>query len=347
VVIIGTAHVSSQSAKEAEELIQSLEPDSIVLELSEDRIGSLHPAPPDGTAMPLKLHVSKTRKGFLQVLKQEQLPQTSEYAGKIMVAGPEPGKVSEVQMRPALTGTCATRGDEEWLKTALKKHRYVSSNYEIRPGLEFLVTLFQSLVPRAQRSLYVSIFTVKQSGLEFASAARCARQLDCPLILADVDDEDLFDPLKAIDLTRSSSVLERLAGPMVRPSETSGIDFGKALTHVFGEFSWSKVLPYLPSIWFGLWCFACVYDGYLDESKRPELAPLWIAVPSLATPWLVASCMAFLLTAARDAQLFDALAEAAEEATRKRGRGGRVVLVCGLAHVNGIARRVANWEAPA
>ena len=51
----------------------------------------------------------------------------------------------------------------------------------------------------------------------------------------------------------------------------------------------------------------------------------------------MAGSIVFLLTATRDERLFRALREAC-----RAHRGGAVVLVCGVAHVNGIARHVAK-----
>jgi len=159
VVIIGTTHISLKSAEEVEELIKLLKPDSIVIELSRDRISSLQPAPLEGTASPLKLRLSQTSKGFLEVSEQEELPETSENAGKIILAGPEPGKFSEVKMRPVLT----SYSDTEWFEKALKKHRYVSSSYQLWPAIEFLVAAFQAIIPRAQRMIYVSLLAALAS----------------------------------------------------------------------------------------------------------------------------------------------------------------------------------------
>eukprot|EP00435_Cladocopium_sp_Y103_P054173 s120_g17.t1 len=57
------------------------------------------------------------------------------------------------------------------------------------------------------------------------------------------------------------------------------------------------------------------------------------------TNTMVAAAIIFLLTATRDEQLFRALEEAAHSIVEKKGQG-KVVLVCGVAHVNGIARYI-------
>ena len=94
---------------------------------------------------------------------------------------------------------------------------------KIWPAIELMITLANQLFPMAQRAFYSSVSRVSHSGGEFAAAARSARRLRCPIVLGDVENEDLFDPLGALEVTKEDPLWVRLAGPLVRP-EAGGVD---------------------------------------------------------------------------------------------------------------------------
>ena len=110
---------------------------------------------------------------------------------------------------------------------------------------------------------------MSHSGGEFAAAARCAEALGCPIVLADVENEDLFDPLGALQVTREDPLWVRLAGPLVRP-ERGGVDLFEALKHVFHGSTKRGTGARLTA----LYVLILGYGFYLDERamldfKRP------------------------------------------------------------------------------
>lgn len=349
IVIIGTAHISAKSGAEVEELISAFEPDCIVVELDADRINAMFARPDGMNTSQIELQLEKTRNGFMKVVSQnEQLANAEDQ--KIIVVGPEPGEVRELPMRKALSEPAE---DKTWFETAFKKHRYTSYHIKIEPATQLLSELLSSsLYPRLKHALYQCTGSVKQTGSEFVSAAHCARRLGCPIVLGDVKNNELFDPMGCLDATRDESLFARLVGPLVRPGPDSGIDFTKALNHVLGEFTHveeeSKASHGLtPRLW-ALFLIthvlpilsAAAYDGYFDGRYTPDVllaGAIGGGFAFLFMEGLAVSILVFLLTAVRDLQLFRALAEAAEASKAKR-----VVLVCGVAHVNGVARRISK-----
>lgn len=349
VVIIGTAHISAKSGSEVEELISAFEPDCIVVELDEDRINAMFARPDGMSASQMELQLEKTRNGFMKVVSQnEQLPNAEADDHKLIVLGPEPGEVSEMPMRKTWSEPTE---DTKWFETAFEKHRYTSHHIKIEPATQLLSYLLSSsLYPRLKHALYQYTGSVKQTGSEFVSAAHCARRLGCPIVLGDVRNSDLFDPMGCLDATHEESLFVRLGGPLVRPGPDSGIDFTKALNHVLETDSEEESLAsrgLTPRLW-ALFLLthvlpilsAAAYDGYFDGRYTPD-ALLAGAIGGgfafLLMEGLAVSILVFLLTAVRDLQLFRALAEAAEASKARR-----VVLVCGVAHVNGVARRISK-----
>lgn len=342
VYIIGTAHISAKSAADVEALISRVEPDRVVVELSRERISSLYPVGATATESgSLQINLENTPQGFPVVVGHSEPSASSAEEGQLIVRGPS-DKVDVVNMRRALSSF----SESEWLEKAFKKHRYRSESLQLLPAIEMLASLSTSLFPLAQRALYMSVGTVKHSGSEFAAAARCARDLHCPIILGDVENEDLFDPVGALEVTRGQPVWMRVAGPFV-PPPGGGINLPKALKHVFAGTTKKGVGTQLLAANVVLTVYALVKDGLIDPSAwatPPKLISSWeaVAAPLLAmgmTNSLIAAIFMFLLTATRDEQLFRALAEAAKTAVEEKG-DGRIVMVCGVAHVNGIARHV-------
>ncbi|CAJ1377219.1 unnamed protein product [Effrenium voratum] len=338
--IIGTAHISARSAADVEELISRIQPDSIVVELSRNRISSLYPAGATQTQTgSLQLNVGTTEEGFPVILRHIE-PQNGA-DGQLIICNAEGVEEDVVNMRQPISSF----RDGKWLETAFEKHRYRSETLKVWPAIELMATLSNRLFPLAQRAFYMSVGTVRHSGGEFAAAARQGRSLNCPIVLGDVENEDLFDPLGALEVTREDPFWVRLAGPLVRPSD-GGIDLWKALKHVFAGTTKPGAgaaigAVYLALLIWGFWSdeVSQSLHATVDLSSVP---PLLLAMS--ATNTFIASVIIFLLTATRDEQLYRALREAARTTVAKQGHG-KVVMVCGVAHVNGIARHVAKARA--
>eukprot|EP00439_Symbiodinium_sp_Y106_P005189 s917_g1.t1 len=303
VYIIGTAHISAKSAADVEALISHLEPDRVVVELSRERISSLYPAGATATESgSLQINLENTPQGFPVVVGHSEPSESSAEEGQLIVRGPS-DKVDVVNMRRALSNF----SESEWLERAFKKHRYQSESLQLLPAIEMLASLSTSLFPLAQRALYMSVGTVKHSGSEFAAAARCARDLQCPIILGDVENEDLFDPVGALEVTRGQPVWMRLAGPFVRPPE-GGINLPKdwradALKHVFAGTTKKGVGTQLLAANVVLTVYALVKDGLIDPSA-------WATPPKLISSWeaVAAPLLAMGMTNSLIAAIFMSLA---------------------------------------
>ncbi|CAK9074224.1 unnamed protein product [Durusdinium trenchii] len=336
--------------------MSKVKPDAVVVELSRDRINSLYPMA-DSKSLgwktsdswvrklssvrssgSLQLDLDTTPGGFPVVLQTRSFD--SETEGQLVIRHAAEDKVDVVNMRQPL----ASLSHSQWLEKAFQKHRYRSETVKIWPAIEFMMAMANQLFPLAQRAFYLSVGNLSQSGGEFAAAARAARQLRCPIILGDVENEDLFDPLGALEVTREDSWWVRLGGPLVRP-HTGGVDLIEALKHVFAGTTKPGTGARIGAIYLAL----LVYGFYLDEKANAihtdfNSVVLLLSAMS-ATNTLVAATLVFLLTATRDELLFRALAEAARTAVEKKGHG-TVVLVCGVAHVMHVVEMLRRGKRP-
>jgi len=333
VYIVGTAHISAQSAADVEDLVTKVQPDAIVVELSRDRISSLYPmGATQSRTGALQLDLDTTPEGFPVVLRAKSSDNGED--GQLIIRSQGEEKVDVVNMRKPLSSF----SDGKWLETAFQKHRYRSNTLKIWPAIELMISMANQLFPMAQRAFYSSVGTVSHSGGEFAAAARAARVSGCPIVLGDVENEDLFDPLGALEVTREDPLWVRLAGPLVRPNE-GGVDLFKALKHVFAGVTKPGTGARIGALYFVILCYGFYLDERANAVDLSSVLPLMFAMSTTNT--LVAAAIIFLLTATRDEQLFRALAEAAQNVVDKKGHG-KVVMVCGVAHVNGIARYMAK-----
>jgi len=324
VFIIGTAHISSRSAADVEDLITLVRPDCVVVELSRDRISSLYLAPAAGSS--LRIDVRETQEGFPELSKTELLT-CSTARDSLIVRGPAYGEVDIVPLCPP-----QARGEGNWWAGALRKH---------------CQSLTQEGFLRAQGTLYMSIGAASRTGSEFVAASHCAEQLGCSIILGDVEGRDLFDPFGALHVTRDVPFLTRFVGPCIRPEgEGTGIDLIEALKHIFGGSGDTAIGHRILYLYAVLTALGLTLDGLFDPAPaNPSmLASVWAASAALGMcNILFAAVVTFLLTAVRDERLSRAVAEAAQSAAKRHGGGGgRVVLVCGVAHVNGVARHLAK-----
>eukprot|EP00913_Durusdinium_trenchii_P000127 g115.t1 len=210
------------------------------------------------TSGSLQLDLDTTPGGFPVVLQTRSFD--SETEGQLVIRHAAEDKVDVVNMRQPL----ASLSHSQWLEKAFQKHRYRSETVKIWPAIEFMMAMANQLFPLAQRAFYLSVGNLSQSGGEFAAAARAARQLRCPIILGDVENEDLFDPLGALEVTREDSWWVRLGGPLVRP-HTGGVDLIEALKHVFAGTTKPGTGARIGAIYLAL----LVYGFYLDEKASP------------------------------------------------------------------------------
>lgn len=137
--------------------------------------------------------------------------------------------------RDSIRGVDEAKRNQQWLERNIKEHRYSSPTLQLRPAVSFMwKTVADMLFPLAVRSLYLSLGTAKQTGSEFAAAARWAFEKRRAVVLGDVEEEDLFDPEGSLRASKDDSLLEKVAGPFVQPEGERGVNFFKAVQHVFG-----------------------------------------------------------------------------------------------------------------
>jgi len=355
VIIIGTAHIAAQSAKDVEKLLADLKPDGVVVELSRDRMrGLFNTAILAEQAESLLVDIQETPRGFTDVLTWSQVKPGADVRegqepvkdNELVLRGPKAEQVERIQL-PGLGGASYSAYDEQWINTlldnAIKKYRYQGRGYELMPAVSFLAYLAQSCYQIFVRTFYLSIGTAKRTGSEFVAASDyCQNEEGCQLVLGDVVDEELFNFEGTFNAARNESPLVWLLGPLLRPSVPNlGVDVPESILHIFGA------PGFLSQISTALWLATQLF--FVLQPGGVEYFLLNIAV------LLLAAAYTYLLTADRDERLFLALDEAASRAAAARqsadseslsaGTRGRVVMVCGLAHVNGIARRVANAPA--
>mmetsp|Transcript_17778 Transcript_17778/g.41239 ORF Transcript_17778/g.41239 Transcript_17778/m.41239 type:complete len:456 (+) Transcript_17778:45-1412(+) len=341
VYIVGTAHISKQSAEDVSELLERLAPAQIVVELSRDRLKCLVDLHELQASARRGVSLSSTPSGFPRVDAWYSLDDAKASTDpQLIVCGPKANSVEEISLRPM-------EDDGTWIEDAVARHRYRSETYQLWPAVSLVMTLAKLMVPRTRRALVLSIAGTKSTGMEFKAAAKYAARTGCPMVLGDAPNGNLIDVEGALHVTREDSVLERVAGPFIRGPGGAGVDFFQALAHISAGSG--EVLRYVlalvaVAVFLGVFLYLNPHEvlqipGLEMESLTQSIL---VTLTVLAMGGLVvSSAVLFLLTANRDEQLSRALLEAAEEAAQTAEKAP-VVMVCGLAHVNGIARRVAR-----